>query len=219
MTGSEQILFKPRNKKITKQLNFRVSGQKMKQSVQVRYLGLILQDDFHWDAHLTKIEEKLSRSIGLLSKIRHYVPIHFLWTVYYSIFNSHLIYACEIWGQNHSNLRFTKLTKLQNKTLKVINFQSSDSPTGPFYQENKVQKIADFINYKNALFVRNTLKRENPQVFQEMFIMLTQNQSYKISCYISFSWYSASENYSFWTILCKVSSIRHMEQASKNSES
>ena len=62
--------------------------------------------------------------------------------------------------------------------MKVINFQSSGSPTGPLYQENKVLKIADFINYKNALFVRNTLKRENPQVFHEMFIMLNQNSSY-----------------------------------------
>ena len=34
------------------------------------------------------------------------------------------------------------------------------------------------MNYKNALFVRNTLKRENPQVFHEMFIMLSENHSY-----------------------------------------
>ena len=39
---TEIVLFKPRNKKITKQLNFRVSGQKIKQSSQVRYLGVIL---------------------------------------------------------------------------------------------------------------------------------------------------------------------------------
>ena len=110
--------------------------------------------------------------------------MHLLRTIYYSIFNSHLIYACEIWGQNQNNLRFTKLTKLQNKALKVINFQSSDSPTGPLYQENKVLKISDFINYKNALFVRNTLKRENPHVFHEMFIMLNQNHSYDITSLI-----------------------------------
>ena len=61
------------------------------------------------------------------------------------------------------------------KALKVIHFQSSDSPTGPRFEEKKVLKIADFINYKNALFVRKTLKRENPQVFHEMFIMLNQN--------------------------------------------
>ena len=58
-----------------------------------------------------------------------------------------------------NSLQCTKLTKLQNKAPKVINFQSSDSPTVSLYQENKVLKIADFINYQNALFVRNTLKR------------------------------------------------------------
>ena len=73
--------------------------------------------------------------------------------------------------KNQNSFRFTKLTKLQNKALKVINFQSSDSPTGPVYKGNKVLKITDFINYKNALFVRNTLKKENPQVFHKMFIM------------------------------------------------
>ena len=127
----------------------------------------------HWEAHLTNLEKKVSRSIGLLSNIRRYVPMYLLRTIY-----SHLIYACEIWGQNQNSLWFTKLIKLQNKALKLINFQSSDSQTGPLYQENKVLKIADFINYKNALFVRNTLKRENPQVFHEMFIMLNQNSSY-----------------------------------------
>ena len=104
--------------------------------------------------------------------------MHLLRTIYYSIFNSHLIYACEIWGQNQNSLRFTGVTKLQNKALKVINFQSSDSPTGPLYQRNKVLKIADFISYKKALFIRNTLKKENPQVFHEMFIMLNQNHTY-----------------------------------------
>ena len=79
---TEIVLFKPRNKKITKQLNFCVSGQKIKQSSQVQYLGVILQDDLHWDAHLTNLEKKLSRSIGLLSKIRHYVPMHLLRTIY-----------------------------------------------------------------------------------------------------------------------------------------
>ena len=51
-------LFKPRNKKITKQLNFCVIGQIIKQSGQVRYLSVILQDDLHWDAHLTNLETK-----------------------------------------------------------------------------------------------------------------------------------------------------------------
>ena len=102
--------------------------------------------------------------------------MYVLRTIYYSIFNSHLIYACEIWGQNQNSLCFTKLTKLQNKAWKVINFQSSDSPTGPVYQENKALKTAYFTTYKNTLFIRNSLKKENPQVFHEVF-MLNQNHT------------------------------------------
>ena len=168
----------PETRKSLSSLIFVSVIKKIKQSSHVRYLGVILQDDLHWDPHLTNLEKKLSRSIGLLSKIKHYVPMHPLRTIYYSFFNSYLIYACEICGQNQNSLRFTKLTTLQNKALKVINFQSSDPPIGPLSQGNKVPKIADFINYKNALFVKNTLKMENPQIFHEMFITLNQNHTY-----------------------------------------
>ena len=101
--------------------------------------------------------------------------------------------------------------------MKVINFQSSGLPTGPLYQENKVLNIVDFINYKNVLFVRNTLKKENPQVFHEMFIILNQNHSHNTRA--ATYHFLESENYSLWTIFCKVSSIRDMEKASKNPES
>ena len=38
--------------------------------------------------------------------------------------------------------------------------------------------MSDFISYKNVLFVRNILKRENPQVFHQMFIILNQKHTY-----------------------------------------
>ena len=103
---TEIIIFKPKSKTITKHLNFQISGQMIKPSNQVKYLGVILQEDLHWNKYLSNLGKKLSRSIGLLSKIRHYVPKHLLRAIYFSIFNSHLIYACEIWGQNQNSQQF-----------------------------------------------------------------------------------------------------------------
>ena len=88
---TELVIFKPKNTIITKHFNYRIRGQKIKPSSQVKYLGIILKDDLDWNSHLTKLIKKLSRSIGLLSKVRYYVPKHFLRTIYHSIFNSHLI--------------------------------------------------------------------------------------------------------------------------------
>ena len=98
---TEIIIFKLK-KTITKHLNFRISGQKIKPSNQVKYLGIILQEDLHWNKYLSNLGKKLSRSIDLLSKIRHYVPKHVLRTIYFSIFTSHLIYTCDVWGQNQT---------------------------------------------------------------------------------------------------------------------
>ena len=58
---------------------------------------------------------KLSRAISVLSKTRHYVPSFLLKTTYYSIFNFHLIYTCQVWGQNENCLK--KLFSLQNKAI------------------------------------------------------------------------------------------------------
>ena len=90
------ITFKPKNKNITKWLNFRMSGQKIKLNKQVKYLGVILQDDLHWSSHLSYLEHRLRCLIGLLSKVRYYVSKYLLRTIYYSLFNSHLIYSCKI---------------------------------------------------------------------------------------------------------------------------
>ena len=63
------MIFEARNKTITKHLNFRISGQKIESSCQVRYLGVILQDGLHWNTHLTSLLKKLSRSTGLYQEI------------------------------------------------------------------------------------------------------------------------------------------------------
>ena len=93
---TELVIFKSRHKKITKHLNFPISGQSIQPSYQIKYLGVIIQDASHWTTHLVNVKEKLSRCNGLLSKIKHYVPKHLLRTIYYSLFSSHLIYACKI---------------------------------------------------------------------------------------------------------------------------
>ena len=72
-------------------------------SSSIKYLEVILQNDLHQTTYLVNLKKKLSRSIGLLSNIRHYVLKNLLRRMHYSLFNSHLIYAWEIWGQSQTN--------------------------------------------------------------------------------------------------------------------
>ena len=127
-----------------------------------------LQDTLEWDIHLNVIIKKLQRAIGLLSKIRHYVPKWLLRTIYFSLFNSHLIYGCEIWGQRETEL-FRNIQELQDKAIRIINFKLDDFDVNSLYHENKILKITDFIALKNALFVKDSLQGNTPTSFQHNF--------------------------------------------------
>ena len=119
------VLFRSKRKTITKKLNFRISGQNIPISKSVKYLGVMLNENLSWDSHMTYILPKLNRGLGLLSKIRYYVPKVLLQTIYFCLFNSHLVYASQIWAQQKIILQ--KLQILQNKVLRIINFKSHDS--------------------------------------------------------------------------------------------
>ena len=66
---TQLVIFKSKNKIDTKHLSFYISGQKIKPSFQVKYFGVIQQDDVDWNSHLTKLGTKLCRSIGPSSKV------------------------------------------------------------------------------------------------------------------------------------------------------
>ena len=53
---------------ITKKLNFRLSGQKLTVKNHVKYLGIYLDEHLSWKNEIDFLTQKLSRSIGILSK-------------------------------------------------------------------------------------------------------------------------------------------------------
>ena len=55
-----------------------------------------------WNFQVSQIKSKLSRSSGLLVKLRYYVKPDLLRTVYLAIFRSILRYGIQVWGQNRN---------------------------------------------------------------------------------------------------------------------
>ena len=78
---TELIIFRPKNKSITKLLNFRISGQKINTVNKTKYLGIYLDEHLTWNFQLNQIKIKLSRSCVLLAKLRYHVKTKLLRTV------------------------------------------------------------------------------------------------------------------------------------------
>ena len=80
--------------------------------------------------------------------------------IYHGIFSSLLLYGSQIWGQ--SNKATSKMEKLQNKALRIINFKHVRFSVNPLYNKCEILKFADNIKLSNFLFTHDNIKRNLP---------------------------------------------------------
>ena len=117
---TELVLSRSKDKKITKNMNFRISGQKINMISQKKYFELILDEHLIFKYHLQNLKLKVNRAYFLLSKVRYYVKFPLPRTICYALFDSHLRYGCQIWGQRR-NEYIESIEKTQNKAIRIPN--------------------------------------------------------------------------------------------------
>ena len=81
---SNYVIFRPRQKRIpfipqikifNPTLNTRVI---LEMKDFVKYLGIMIDSELSWKHHNDFICHKISRSVGIIAKMRHYIPRHLL---------------------------------------------------------------------------------------------------------------------------------------------
>ena len=168
---TELIIFHHPNKKIDYNLKIKLNGKKLSLSKYVKYLGILLDPHLNWGAHIDVLSGKLNRAAGMLAKIRHYVTNEGVRNIYFSIFSSLMTYASQIWAQ-FSNKHVTRIQKIQNRALRIINFSEFDAPSTPLYFKSDILKLSDHVRLQNFLHVHRDLKENS--------LPLTLRNTYKL---------------------------------------
>ena len=146
---------------INYELKIKLDGKRIYPSKFVKYLGILIDPHLNWSYHVKTLAPKLSRSIGMLAKVRHFVKSDVLRNIYFGIFSSILNYGSLIWGQ-YENAHIKRIMKLQNKAIRIINFAGFREPSSQLYQNSKILKFKDNITLNNFLYVHNSLNRCSP---------------------------------------------------------
>ena len=87
-----------------------------------RYLGVQLDEKLSWKFHVKNLKKKLSKTCGLIFKLRHYVPQSTCRIIYYSMFHSIILNSLINW-RRASNSLLREIELLQNKFIKACLFQ------------------------------------------------------------------------------------------------
>ena len=135
---TEIVVLRSPTKQNYKNLNFRLSGQKVEPTCCTEYLGDIIDEHLSFNEYMSTLKQKLNRPNGILAKLRYYVTADVLKTIYYAFFEFHMRYACQIWGQIESKT-FDIIQRAQNKALRIISFEQFTEPSEPLNNQLKIR--------------------------------------------------------------------------------
>ena len=144
----------------------------------VKYLGIYIDKFLSWNYHILQLSKKLSRANGILSKLRHYVPMQTCLQVYYAIFYSHLVYGCSVWGlTSEANLK--KVEILQRKCLRIMTFSDFRSHTNHLFIKHKILKVRDVVKLHQLKLGYEFLTNTLPTDFQKLFKFCSEFHDYE----------------------------------------
>ena len=126
-------------------------------------------------SHITELSNKLSRTVGLFYKIRHYAPLEILKLLYYGTI-SFLSYGIHVWGITYSAY-FDLIFVLQKKVLKSITFNEITSPAIPIFHNLELLILADIHNLQVVSFVYECVTGLSPFYFYDYFQTLSSTHT------------------------------------------
>ena len=114
------VIFKSKQKKLESDLKIKLCGKRLYPNESVKYMGVKIDANLTWQYHVHDLSIKLNRTNALLFKMRKYVSLKILRSIYFAIFDSYLSYCCLVWAQNSSTIQ--RIVILQKGLLELLIF-------------------------------------------------------------------------------------------------
>lgn len=138
-----------RNKNSEHNMNIHIDGAPIKRVDSTKFLGVHIDQYLNFAKHINELGKKLSKIVGLLFKVRNFLPLQALLTLYRSLFEPHLNYCNVIWNNTYPTYT-TKLLTLQKKALRAISWAAYNSPSDPLFHRYKLLKLPEINVLQNA---------------------------------------------------------------------
>ena len=164
-TKTKYMLFHYRQRKITETLNIKMDGINIERVKEFDFLGLRLDEHLDWKAHITKIANKVNRTLGMMSKLKRILPLETLKLIYTSLVMCHFTYCITLWGHAPG-----RLTNLQKRAIRIISNSKYNAHTIPIFKKLNLLQINDIFKLQCMKFYHKYINNQLPEFFQTFYI-------------------------------------------------
>ena len=132
--------------------NIKLNGHLLTLAKSVIYFDIEIEETLSWNNQIEVLAKKLSRTNGILSKLRYYIPTETLTSIYYSLFQSYILYGSTIWCYT-SQKNIMKIFK--KRCMRLMTFSEFQKHTTPIFKNFKLFKFNTlkliYLYYKDQL--------------------------------------------------------------------
>ena len=131
---------------------------------EFNFLGLTINEFMNWNSHSSKISNKISRTLGVMNRLKRYLLFSALKLMYSSLILSHLQFAITSWG-----FEWERLSKLQKRAIRIMTNSKYNAHTDPLFKSLKLLKIKDIFDVQCMKFWYKFINNNEPTYFASMF--------------------------------------------------
>ena len=159
------------------QLNIKIDDILIEQKESSKFLGVIIDEKLTWNEHLHHIIMRISRSIGIISKLRFVLPQSTLYTLYNSLILPYISYCNIVWA-NCGSTKINSIFLLQKRALRLCTGSHYLAHTDPLFRKFKTLKISDLNSVQVAIVMFKFINKQLPPSFDSMFNLNNAVHSY-----------------------------------------
>ena len=128
------------------------------------FLGLTINESLNWNSNCSKLAYKISRTLGVMNRLKRYLAFSALKLMYDSFILPHLQFGITYWGFETS-----RILKLQKRAMRIMTLSKYNAHTEPLFKELKLLKVKDIFDVQCMKFWYKFTNGLLPKLFRCMF--------------------------------------------------
>ena len=129
-----------------------------------------IQSNLKWNSHVSSVVNKISRTIGILYKVKNILlSTHHLTVLYHSLVEPYLNYCCIIWATPSKNTSLETLLKLQKRCVRIISYSPPKAHSRPLFNKLHILSVYDLCLINILVFVYRSVHLLFPYHFTKYF--------------------------------------------------
>ena len=148
------------------QLEISINNKQVPNESKLTLLGVEVDNKLNFNEQATKICKKVSKQLGVMSRIKKILPTNTKKTLYRAFILPHFLYCSEVWrhcGKRNQD----KLEKLNERALRFV-FKDNNSTYDKLLKKMSVPSLVNRRKQDDCIVVYKSMNNSTPKYISEL---------------------------------------------------